>query len=71
MANLTNTTIWIKGLIAAIIGGVANIVVLMIADPLNFNLNEGFNRLLTVGATAAIVSAASYLKQSPIPAEGE
>ena len=38
MANLGNITIWIKGLVAAIIGGVANIVVLMIADPLNFNL---------------------------------
>lgn len=71
MANLTNTTIWIKGLIAAVIGGVANTVVLMIADPLNFNLGEGLNRLLTVAATSAIVSAAAYLKQSPIPAEAE
>lgn len=71
MANLTNTTIWIKGLIAAVIGGVANTVVLMIADPLNFNLGEGLNRLLTVAATSAIVSAAAYLKQSPIPSEGE
>ena len=71
MANLTNTTIWIKGLIAAIIGGVANTVVLMIADPLNFNLGEGLNRLLTVAATSAIVSAAAYLKQSPIPSEAE
>lgn len=71
MANLTNTTIWIKGLIAAVIGGVANTVVLMIADPLNFNLGEGLNRLLTVAATSAFVSAAAYLKQSPIPSEGE
>ena len=43
----------------------------MIADPLNFNLQEGLNRLLTVAATSAIVSAAAYLKQSPIPAEAE
>ena len=71
MANMTNATIWIKGLVAAIIGGVSNTVVLMIADPLNFNLNEGFNRLLTVAATSAIVSAAAYLKQSPIPSEAE
>lgn len=71
MANMTNATIWIKGLIAAVIGGISNTVVLMIADPLNFNLNEGLNRLLTVAATSAIVSAAAYLKQSPIPSEAE
>lgn len=71
MANMTNITIWIKGLIAAVIGGVANTVGLMIIDPLTFNLNEGFNSLLKAGATSAIVSAALYLKQSPIPSEGE
>ena len=71
MANMANATIWIKGLIAAVIGGISNTVVLMIADPLNFNLQEGLNRLLTVAATSAIVSAAAYLKQSPIPAEAE
>ena len=71
MANMTNATIWIKGLIAAVIGGISNTVVLMIADPLNFNLQEGLDRLLTVAATSAIVSAFAYLKQSPIPAEAE
>jgi len=71
MANLTNTTIWIKGLISAIIAGVANTVVLMIIDPLTFNLGEGFNLLLKAAAATAIVSAAAYLKQSPIPSEGE
>ena len=71
MANLGNITIWIKGLIAAVIGGISNTVVLMIADPLNFNLQEGLNRLLTVAATSAIVSGAAYLKQSPIPSEAK
>lgn len=67
MENLSNTTIWIKGLIAAVIGGVANSIVLIIADPLNFNLGEGLNNLLTVAATSAIIAAAAYLKQSPLP----
>ena len=71
MANMTNATVWIKGLIAASIGGVANTVGLMIVDPLTFNLQEGFYPLLKAGATAAIISAALYLKQSPIPSEGE
>lgn len=66
-----NIAIWAKGLIAAIIGGVSNTIVLMIADPLNFNLGEGIDKLVTVAATSAIVAAAMYLKQSPIPTEVE
>ena len=62
-----NTVVWVKGLIAAVIGGVANSVTLMIADPLNFNLGEGINKLLTVATTSAIIAAAAYLKKSPIP----
>lgn len=62
--------IWLKGLIAAVVGGVANTVTLMIADPLTFNLGEGFDKLVTVAATSAIVSAAMYLAKSPIP-EGD
>jgi hypothetical protein len=62
-----NTVVWVKGLIAAVIGGVANSVTLMIADPLNFNLGEGINKLLTVAATSAIIAAAAYLAKSPIP----
>jgi hypothetical protein len=62
-----NTVVWVKGLIAAVIGGVANSITLMIADPLNFNLGEGINKLLTVAATSAIIAAAAYLAKSPIP----
>jgi hypothetical protein len=62
-----NIMVWAKGLIAAVIGGVANSVTLMIADPLNFNLGEGINKLLTVAATSAIIAAAAYLAKSPIP----
>ena len=62
-----NTVVWVKGLIAAVIGGVANSVTLMIASPLDFNLGEGINKLLTVAATSAIIAAAAYLAKSPIP----
>lgn len=61
--------VWLKGLISAVIGGAANAVVLMIADPLTFNFQEGWPKLQTVIIVSAIVSAAMYLKQSPIPTE--
>ena len=58
---------WIKGLISAIIGGAANAVTVMVVDPVNFNLTESAGKLGTVAIVGAVVSAAMYLKQSPIP----
>lgn len=72
MENFGNVGVWLKGLIAAVIGGAANALTMVIVDPLNFNLNEGVNNLLTVATTSAIVAAAMYLKQSPLPnSEGQ
>lgn len=62
-----NSKLWLKGLISAVIGGAANSICLMIADPLTFNLGEGLGKLETVAIVSAIVSAAMYLKQSPLP----
>ena len=59
--------IWIEGLVAALIGGAANAVTVIVVDPLNFNLGEGLPKLLQVVAVGAIVAAAAFLKQSPIP----
>lgn len=59
--------LWLKGLIGAIIGGCANAVTLIVVDPLNFNFNDGCGRLLNVTLVSGIVSAAMYLKQSPVP----
>ena len=67
MANWQN---WLKGLLSAVIGGISNSVVLMIADPKTFNLQDGLKNLGTVAVTSAIVSAAMYLKQSPLPNSG-
>lgn len=64
-----NTRVWIEGLVAAFIGGAANAVTVIVVDPLNFNLGEGLPKLLQVVAVGALVAAAAYLKQSPIPAE--
>ena len=63
--------IWIEGLLAALIGGGANAVTVIIVDPLAFNLGEGLPKLLQVVTVGAIVAAAAFLKQSPIPANPE
>ena len=58
---------WFKGLIAAVIGGAANAVTLMIVDPMVFNLETGWQKLLGAAAVNALVAGAMYLKQSPVP----
>jgi hypothetical protein len=65
--------VWLKGLIAAVIGGIANSITLMITDPLNYNLQDPVQRtkLLWFAVVSAIISAALYLKQSPLPNGGE
>ncbi len=63
--------LWLKGLIAAIVGGVAGAVGVMIADPMTFNLGVGLSKLGNVCIVMAIVSAAMYLKQSPLPNGGQ
>lgn len=66
-----STRVWIEGLVAALIGGAANAVTVIVVDPLNFNLAEGLPKLLQVVTVGGIVAAAAFLKQSPIPAEKE
>ena len=66
-----NSRAWLEGLVAALIGGGANAVTVIVVDPLAFNLGEGLPKLLQVVAVGAIVAAAAYLKQSPIPANPE
>lgn len=58
---------WIKGLVSAIIGAAAQGVTVVIAAPESFNLGEGLAKLLSVMAVSAILAAAMYLKQSPLP----
>ena len=58
---------WLKGLISAMIGGAANAVTTMIVAPDTFNLREGLGKLGTVSAVSALISAAMYLKSSPLP----
>ncbi len=62
-----NLCTWLKGLGSAVIGGAANSITVMIVAPDQFNLAEGWGKLLSVCLVSMIVSAAMYLKASPLP----
>lgn len=64
-----NLRIWIHGLGAAVIGGGANAITVIIIDPLKFNLQDGWKNLLMAVVVSSILSAAMYLKSSPLPPE--
>jgi hypothetical protein len=61
--------LWLHGLGAAFIGGAATSLatILVDSDKFNFDTFLGLQRLAVVAVVAGIVSAAGYLKQSPLP----
>jgi hypothetical protein len=65
--KFTDWRTWVRGLAAAIIGGGANAVTLMVVDPQQFNFDAGMPSLWKVTLVSALLNAAFYLKQSPIP----
>lgn len=54
---------WLKGLIAAVIGGAASTGLLAVADPAAADLILVGKRF----AIGAIIALLAYLKQSPLP----
>lgn len=67
IAKITDWRTWLRGLGAAVIGGAANAITLLVVDPASFNFDAGIDRLWKVATVSAILAAAFYLKQSPIP----
>jgi hypothetical protein len=63
----TSAKTWAYGLLATIINGFASGIVLIVADPAVFNLQEGWQKLLTTSALLGLLGAANYLKQHPLP----
>jgi zinc transporter ZupT len=62
------TKMWLKGLIAAVIGGAANAVSAVIAAPQTFNFShEGLIAIAKLAAAGALIALIGYLKQSPVP----
>jgi hypothetical protein len=58
---------WLKGLVAALVGGGANAVTVAIVDPEHFNVHDGIDALLRVVVIGGLISVAGYLKTSPLP----
>jgi hypothetical protein len=72
MANLKNPRVWLHGLISALVGGAATSISTIVVAPEQFNLEGGLLNVGKVALVSGIVSAAMYLKQSPLPPmEGE
>lgn len=61
------TRLWLRGLVATVINGFASGVVLIVADPNDFNLGDGAPKLLMTSSVFAILGLANYLKQHPLP----
>lgn len=59
-----NWKMWLKGLVAAVVGGAANAILVYVVDPVHF---AEYDKLLKVLAGSSLISAAAYLKQSPVP----
>lgn len=61
---------WFHGLLAAAISAAASGVSLVIVAPLEFNFSrDGLLKLASVCGVNALISAAAYLKQSPLPGD--
>jgi hypothetical protein len=59
---------WFYGLFSTAISAAANTVVVIIAAPETFNVDEGLGKLLSVTGVSFFFAIANYLKQSPLPA---
>lgn len=62
---------WLKGLVAAVIGGAANAVTAVFVAPETFNFTgPGFIATLKMAGAGAFIAFWLYLKQSPLPPNG-
>jgi hypothetical protein len=59
--------VWLKGLVAACIGGGANAATVLFVDPEHFNGQDGLHAVLKVAAIGALVSVLGYLRMTPLP----
>jgi hypothetical protein len=69
--KLHSVETWLLGLLSAVIGGAATAISMVVVDPMTYNIHEGWNKLLEVAIVSGVVSAAFYLKQSPVPKDPE
>lgn len=67
---MTDAVTWIKGLVASIISAVSTAVLATgISSSAGNSMNWG--QIGSIAASAAVVGACLYLKQSPVPADND
>lgn len=64
---MTNTQIWFKGVVAALISGAVNSLSVILVDPVEFNFTTGLGKLASVAGAGALIGVIAYLKKSPLP----
>jgi hypothetical protein len=69
--TMEHVGLWVRGLVAAVVSAAANSVTVMVVEPMHFNLNEGLGKVGQVALVSALVGAALYLKEHPVPHDGE
>ena len=60
-------SIWLKGVLAGAVSGVATVLLLYFSNLLDVEKVKDWHNLLLVIAIGALVGVSNYLKQSPIP----
>ena len=60
---------WLIGLVSVCISSAAGMIPVLILDPKTFNLSTGLSNLGKVCLVTAMIHAALYLKQSPLPGQ--
>lgn len=65
-----NWKTWLKGLVAAVVGGTASSVGVVIADP-KYMSGEGYAVVAKVAAIGALTHLVLYLQKSPIPPDSQ
>ena len=58
---------WLRGLLAAFIGGAASAITMIAVDPLGFNLSAGLWKLGQVAVVLGITHGLMYLAKHPDP----
>jgi len=63
--------IWLKGLLSGAISGIATVLLLYFNNLLDTEKLKDWRNVLLVIAIGALVGVSNYLKQSPLPKEGQ
>ncbi|MCI0662603.1 MAG: hypothetical protein L0220_16165 [Acidobacteria bacterium] len=62
---------WLKGILAAAIGGASNSIIVIGVDPQHFNFADGIGNLAGLASVGALLAVAGYLAKSPVWGNGQ